>query len=153
MIRSALLKPLLPIACAWAARAERKALDRGVPLSAAQLADAVRVGVAHPERVRLHVVERMPWPAPRAITGFLERSGVVPSRIGGLTLRYAIFLRKDCPDDRRLLAHELAHTAQYERLGGFRAFLAQYLREWLTVGYPHGELELEAQRTAEKIVG
>jgi hypothetical protein len=63
-----------------------------------------------------------------------------------MTLRYGIFVRSDCWGDRRLLVHELVHVAQYERLGGFRAFLRQYLQECITPGYPFGELEQEAKR-------
>jgi hypothetical protein len=62
----------------------------------------------------------------------------------GLALRYGIFVRSDCWGDRALVAHELAHTAQYERLGGIQAFLRQYLTECLTVGYPEGPMEQEA---------
>lgn len=153
MLRPALLKILLPIACGWAERQEKRALAKGVPLNAAQLADAARAGVIHPERVRLCGVDRMPWPAPRAVADLLEGCDAIPQRIAGLTLRYAIFLRNDCGGDRRLLAHELAHTAQYERLGGFRPFLAQYFAEWLAVGYPNGALELEAERAAQEICG
>jgi len=150
MLRSVLLKMLVPVASAWAEREERHALRDGIALTAKQLAVAARIGVAHPRCVRLLAVERMPWPAPRAVLDFLMRRGAVPQRIAGLTLRYAIFLRKDCWEDRKLLAHELAHTAQYERLGGFRPFLRQYFDEWLTVGYPNGELEREAERAVHK---
>jgi hypothetical protein len=40
----------------------------------------------------------------------------------------------------------LAHLAQYERLGGFREFLKQYLEECINPGYPLGDLELEAKQ-------
>jgi hypothetical protein len=50
--------------------------------------------------------------------------------------------------DRRLVAHELAHTMQYERLGSVRAFLRQYLVECLTTGYAGAALELEAIEAA-----
>ena len=53
----------------------------------------------------------------------------------------------------RLVVHELAHTAQYERLGGFKPFLKAYLEEWLTVGYPNGPLEQEAKQWETKILG
>ena len=64
----------------------------------------------------------------------------------GMTLRYGIFIREEHWGDRRLLAHELAHVAQYERLGGFRGFLKQYLEECINSGYPLGDLELEAKQ-------
>jgi hypothetical protein len=46
--------------------------------------------------------------------------------------------------------HELGHTLQYERLGGFEAFLRQYLFECITIGYPAAPMEQEVvHRTAE----
>ena len=44
-----------------------------------------------------------------------------------------------------MIAHELVHVAQYERLGGIEPFLRQYLRECLTVGYDESALENEAR--------
>jgi len=61
-------------------------------------------------------------------------------------LRYGIFIRSDCWGERRLVVHELVHTWQYERLGGFRPFLQQYLHECITIGYPAAPLEQEAKR-------
>jgi len=56
-------------------------------------------------------------------------------------------LQSDSWGERRLVVHELAHAAQYERLGGFQAFLEQYLSECITLpGYPFGPLEREANR-------
>lgn len=62
----------------------------------------------------------------------------------GLTVRYGIFIREAYWGDRRLIAHELAHTAQYERRGGIAPFLRAYLTECLTIGYSGAALELEA---------
>jgi len=64
----------------------------------------------------------------------------------GLTLRYGIFIRSDCWGERRLVVHELVHTLQYERLGGFMPFLQQYLHECITIGYPAAPMEQEAKR-------
>ena len=49
--------------------------------------------------------------------------------------------------------HELVHTSQYERLGGFMPFLQQYLNEYITIGYPEAPMEQEAITTAAKLVG
>jgi len=50
-----------------------------------------------------------------------------------------------------LVVHELAHTWQYERLGGLRPFLKQYLYECLVApGYPFGHLEQEAKSIEEE---
>ena len=40
-----------------------------------------------------------------------------------------------------MVVHELGHTAQYERLGGFEPFLRQYLSQCLTIGYPEAPME------------
>ncbi len=64
-----------------------------------------------------------------------------------MALGYGIYLRADQVGRRDLLLHELAHTAQYERLG-FRPFLRAYLYECLMAGYPLGALETEAREVA-----
>jgi len=68
----------------------------------------------------------------------------------GITLHYGILIREDCWGDRRLVVHELAHVAQYERLGGIGPFLRAYLRECLLEGYPNGALEREAIEVAAR---
>jgi len=75
-----------------------------------------------------------------------EKLGVVSGQTIGMALRYGIFIREDHWGDRRLLVHELAHVAQYERLGGFRGFLKQDLEECINPGYPLGDLEQEAKQ-------
>src|SRR6267378_1549970 len=69
----------------------------------------------------------------------------------GLTLRYGIFIRSDCRSDRTMVIHELGHTAQYERLGGFEPFLRQYLFECLTIGYPEAPMEQEVIELTARI--
>jgi hypothetical protein len=69
----------------------------------------------------------------------------------GIALGYGIFIQSQYANDRRLLLHELVHTLQYERVGGIRPFLAQYLEECLTAGYAFASLEDEARRRSEAI--
>jgi len=66
-------------------------------------------------------------------------------------LQYGIFIRLDCWRDRALIAHELVHTAQYERLGGILPFLRQYLFECVTIGYPEAPMEQEAIAVAARV--
>ncbi len=54
------------------------------------------------------------------------------------------FIRAEFWRDRGLIAPECMHTAQYERLGGFRSFLARYLAECVEFGYLNAPLEREA---------
>lgn len=146
MITEAMFKMLLPLACAWAEEQEARILREGVPLTASQLANARVIGVVHPERVRLRVVEEIPLPLNPVLRDAAEKTGLISPMTIGLTLRYGIFIRSEFRGERRLVVHELVHTAQYERLGGFRPFLEQYLRECITPpGYPFGALEREAK--------
>jgi len=136
---------LLPLACAWAKRHESIILKTGVPLSAAHAETAKKLGVLYPGRVRLRAVSQVP-PINWLFRRVGEKLGFVSSQTIGMTLRYGIFIHENYWGDRRLLIHELAHVAQYERLGGFRAFLGPYLQECINPGYPLGHLEQEAKR-------
>ena len=138
----------LPFACAWVARQERRILAEGVPLDSDQLGVARALGIAFPERVRLLVLPRLPLPHNALIRRLGLWTGTLSTETVGLSARYGIFLRSPYHRDRQLLAHELTHTRQYERLGGIRLFLRQYLRECLTEGYLFAPLEQEARDAA-----
>ena len=142
---SFVVRAILPFVCAWANKQECTILNAGVPLSAGQACAAKKLDVQYPERVRLRAVGQVP-PLNWLLRGAGERLGVVSRETIGMTLRYGIYIRKDHWSDRRLLIHELAHVAQYERLGGFSPFLTQYLEECINPGYPLGPLEQEAKR-------
>ncbi|MDA0657518.1 MAG: hypothetical protein O2931_01330 [Planctomycetota bacterium] len=151
MITQEQFKTLLPLACAWAEAQERVILSDGVALTPAQTADATTIGVAHPEKVRLLSVVGVPIPEHPALRAAAEATQLVSPHTGGLTLRYGIFIRADCWGDRRLVFHELVHTLQYERLGGFQQFLQQYLYECITIGYPAAPMEQEAVTTTARL--
>jgi hypothetical protein len=134
---------LLPLACQWAVEQEQLIFTSGDSLSPAQLADARLVGVAHPERVRIRHVPEIPLPEHPALRQAAETTQLISPLTGGLTLRYGIFIREDCRSHRSMVVHELGHTAQYERVGGFLPFLRQYLFECITIGYPEAPMEQE----------
>lgn len=142
---SVLVRVILPFACAWAQRQEATILKTGVPLSLGQIDLPKRLGILHPERIRLRAVPQVP-PLNWLLRWVGGKLGVVSGQTIGMTLRYGIFIREDHWGERRLLVHELAHVAQYERLGGFRGFLSQYLEECIHPGYPLGDLEQDAKR-------
>ncbi len=134
----------LPLVARWAEKLESRILRQGAPLRVDELADASALGVREPTRVRLLCLAAGPRPDDlllRVAAGVVQF--VMPAT-RGLALRHGIFVRADCWRNRDLIAHELAHTAQYERLGGIEPFLRQYLRECLTIGYPAAPLEQEA---------
>ena len=146
-------KTLLPLACEWAAAKEQRILATGEALSDTMLADARLVGVAAPDRVRLLFVPEIPIPADPALRAAVQETHFLSPLTRGLALRYGIFIRSDCRFDRTMVIHELGHTAQYERLGGFEPFLRQYLFECLTIGYPEAPMEQEVIELTAHISG
>ena len=150
-MRRLLVPLILPPARAWITRHERRILEAGIPLSAPQFADAKAVGVLEPERVRLLALPVVPMPLASLARFARPLVGTSFELTSGLTARYGIYLRKEVAEDRLLIAHELTHTAQYERLGGIPQFLRLYLTECLTTGYYAAPLEEEARRTAAEV--
>lgn len=150
VISQALVETALPLARAWAKKQERWILRVGQPLTHEQMIDARRIGILRADDVR---VARVPMIPPRmhpALRYLAARFGMKFEGTIGMALGYGIFIREDIELSRALLAHELAHVRQYERLG-HREFLRQYLHECLTLGYPLGSLEAEARDVAASI--
>ena len=68
-----LVSTVLPIASAWVRRQEKMILREGAPLDDDQIADARRIGVVHPERVRTLVVKTIPPRLSRPIAALAAR--------------------------------------------------------------------------------
>lgn len=154
MAKARIIVPLvLPLACAWVALQEQRICRHGIKLDAAQIDDARRAGVLHPERVRMQNVDEIPAGMPATLRALGRKLGLVAPGTIGMSLRYGILIRADAWGDRRILVHELVHTAQYERLGGLRNFLCRYLHECFTLGYCSAPLESEACRVTRTICG
>ncbi len=151
MITPEQFNAILPLACEWAEDQERIIRRDGIALTAEQTGDARKIGVAHPENVRLMKVRSIPVPEHPVLRAAVEVTGLISPDTAGLSLRYGIFIHGDGWGDRRLVFHEMVHTLQYERLGGFQPFLQQYLYECLTLGYHNSPLEREAVETTEKL--
>lgn len=147
------LESVLPLAVEWASEQEQRILLEGRPLSESELADAKVAGVRHPEWVRVLSVEAIPSPSHPILKTASEQIELLPSAPSGLTVQYGIFVRRCRQQDRSLVVHELAHTAQYERLGGIVPFLRRYLLECATLGYGQAPLEQEASAIAQRICG
>jgi len=141
----------LPLACEWAEAKEKVVLEHGALLSGSQIEDAKRVGVVHPEKVKIYTVPQIPMPKHPILKAAGEETQLITPDTEGLTLRYGIFIHSNFSDNRGLVVHELVHTSQYEKLGGFLPFLRKYLMECITIGYPEAPMEQEAIRMAEKI--
>jgi hypothetical protein len=145
------LEELLPLAAEWAEEQQERVLREGVPLSEEELADAKAIGVQNPESVRLLQVDTIPVPAHPMLKAAAASINFLSFAPRGLALGHGIFVRSDYWRDRVLIAHELAHTVQYQRLGGILPFLQSYIFQCATVGYPNAPMELEASTTAALI--
>jgi len=151
-IPRAFLAVILPLAYAYVRKQEQNILANGTPLTDEAAADARTIGVKRPDLVRTLTSERVPPGIHPSFIWIGQKLGLVTSTPTiGMALGYAICLRTGCAESRSLLAHELVHVRQYERLG-FSPFLRQYIHECLTDGYPHGALEAEARQTAHKFI-
>jgi hypothetical protein len=142
---------LLPLAIAWAEEQEKFILKNGVPLSESQVADSKLIPVTHPHLVKLLRVDQIPMPQHPLLKAAAIATNLISPNTIGLTLSYGIFIRSDYWGHRQLVVHELARTAQYERLGGIKNFLQQYLHECVTIGYPAAPMEQEAIAAQKRI--
>ena len=133
------------LAADWAEAHAKQSLADGVALTAAQVADARAVGVRDPFRVRVHVVDAFPAPNDPVLTAAAGRIGLMPQAADGMTLGYAILVKRGAEDDARLLRHELRHVAQYEQAGGIRPFLSRHIPDLMRYGYSDSPYERDAR--------
>ncbi|WP_446900771.1 hypothetical protein [Burkholderia sp. YIM B11467] len=140
-----ILPSALPAAVAWAEAEAARGIARGAPLTPAQVDDARTVGVAQPERIRVVIVDRMPFPETPTLAAIARDTGLLSPGTIGLTLGHAVYVLRG-HDTRRLLTHEFRHVHQFEAAGSIGAFLARYLQEIATVGYHDAPLEADARQ-------
>jgi hypothetical protein len=140
--------PVIPLITWWAATTSRQARRTGRPLTPEERQTALRLGVRDPSQVRITITPNLPLPGPRWLHRLASKLGFPATESIGLAIGYAIFLHPAFAHDPHVLTHELAHSAQYERLGGLRPFLHRYLAECLTHGYADAPLEREARAAA-----
>ena len=144
---------ILPLAVEWAEAKEKDILEHGTALSPQYMEDAKSVGVKYPERVRIYEVPQIPIPKHPVLRTAAETTQLISPATIGIALRYGIFIHNDFSNDRYTIVHELVHTMQCERFGGFSPFLRKYLWECIEIGYPEALLEQEAVRIASEVCG
>ena len=127
-------------------------LGAGIPLSEPGMRLSHLVGVQHPNRVRLLVVPAIPAPEDPALQAACAQLQFLGPDTAGLTLGSGIFIRQGLEEDRRLIAHELRHVAQYEQFPSISAYLSVYIPELIQFGYAQAPMELDAQRAAAECV-
>ena len=102
-------------------------------------------------RQRFLVIDAVPIPVHPMLRAAAASINFLTAAPRGLALDYGIFIRADHWRDHALIAHELVHTAQFQRLGGILPFLQTYIFQCATVGCQNAPLELEAVATAARV--
>jgi hypothetical protein len=148
---NASLPVILPIILAWSEKQQIIILESGVPLDEAQLADARRAGVSHPDKIRLLQVEVIPQASDEEVRFIARQLGIHDPQARALTFGYGISIRRDHWDNRYTLVHEFVHVAQHEEMNGLRPFISEHLRQCIQPGYPFGHLEQTAIHIAKDI--
>lgn len=139
-----ILPGLLPRAISWVERQSEQILESGLSLSDEELRLAAAVGVAHPEKVRIQLVPRLPLPGDPELRALALETGLLGSGAIGVTFGHGIYI---CDGHRtnRVVSHECRHVYQYESAGSIGAFLSVYLEQIATVGYHDAPLEVDAR--------
>jgi hypothetical protein len=137
-------------ATAWGEQQSGVIASTGRALARDELAIAAKVGVQTPERIRVLIVESVPFPGDPTLRALGEKVGLAADSSGGMTLGHGIFLRADQQHRPDIWPHEFRHVAQYECFGSIRAFMFFYLKELLHFRYGPGPLEIDATN-AEKL--
>ncbi len=151
MIPENVFNEMLPRAAAWAQQQEQFMLGNPASLVLVPQGQDIarRAGVSDPLAVRILGVPEIPLPDALDLRQAAIAFGLITPGTAGLTIGRGIFVRQDSLKDAKLIAHELKHVAQYERLGSILAFLQQYLTEVNQHGYPAAPMEQEAIAFAE----
>ncbi|WP_280150537.1 hypothetical protein [Piscinibacter sp. XHJ-5] len=144
-----LLPVFTPLVAAWAAWQRRRVLRNGMPLTPSQQQVAAAVGVAHPERIRVRLVERVPIPGGRIVEQVAHRLDLPSPDVDGLALGYALYLR-GAALSMPLLAHECRHVRQCEQAGSLNSFLFAYLKQVARHGYEDAPFEADARDAARR---
>jgi hypothetical protein len=138
---------LAPAALRWLNETEASLLEGGRRLSSVEIAIAQAVGVQEPDRVRIVVLGGFPMPEDDALRMEAIRLGFGSTAEGGRTMGYVIMLKPRYAQARWVLAQELVHVAQQERMRR-EAFVRRFLVEQELLGYRRAPLELEANKRA-----
>lgn len=145
------LPRLLPKAVAWAEAQQADILAVGSPLSAEHKVMARKVGVAHPENIRIKLVEQLPLPEDRELATAAVQTGLLSPNMTGLTLFYGIFICRRVHGNNELITHECRHVHQYEERGSIAAFLQEYLLQIVTYGYANVPFERDARSASASV--
>lgn len=150
---AALWRCTLPIAWWWVSRHRRQILENGRPLSADEQSIAEALGIERRDEIRIWSVNLVPSPGGPLLRWLGRIVGISTHGAKGMALGHGIYLEDAQASRRSLIAHELVHVLQYERLGGTWPFLRDYLRQCLRQGYWSAPMEIEAREKAADFEG
>ena len=139
----AALPPLLPKAISWAEGEAARGAGAGRDLTERERDFARKVGVTHPEQIRVITVDALPMPTDPPLRAAAEQTGFLNPRMVGLTLGHSVFICRD-HETPRLLSHEFRHVYQYEQAGSIAEFLPGYLLQIVEHGYDATTFEADA---------
>ena len=134
---------LLPKALSWAETEARRGADDGRALTERECEFARKVGVTHPERIRIVTVEVLPMPTDAPLRAAAAQTGFLNPRMKGLTLGHSVFICRGY-ETPTVLSHEFRHVYQYEQAGSIAAFLSRYLRERVERGDAATSFDIDA---------
>ncbi len=140
---------IMPAATAFVTENEQVALQKGIPLTAVQLAIADKVGLQHGEKVRVYYVDKLPFPTDPELAALAKKYGYSSPMMAAYTYGYGIWIKHAEKQNAELLAHELIHVRQAEQLG-LSEQTKQYLMQLFIYGYRQAPMEVEAYRDAAK---
>lgn len=140
-----LLPTLLPRAIEWVKVQSSSILKSGSPLNDLGIRLAQAVGVSHPDRIRVSVVQSLPLPDDPELRYVALETGLLGPEMIGITFGYGIYVC-DGQVTNRLISHECRHVHQYEEAGSIDAFLPIYLQQIATVGYHDAPFEIDARQ-------
>jgi hypothetical protein len=147
---NAKIEYFFPRVLAWYESVEAELLPHGRALSGPELEVARRLGVLNPEKVRVVLLDAFPMPSDPELLVEAERYGLGSRFEGGRTNGYVIMLKPWLAENKTVLAHELVHGSQHDRMGR-KAFLRRYLIEMEILGYARSPLELEAYANQSRV--
>lgn len=137
------LNAFAPPAIKWLNQVASEMATHARRLSSQEQALAKEVGVKDPTRVRIALVEEMPLPHDEPLRSMALKLGYGNQAIAGGCIGHLVWINKRHAGNRALLAHELVHVAQQERMSQEQYF-RRYMAELTVVGYTRSPLEVEA---------
>ena len=134
----------IPKVCEWIEIQENNIISIGRDLTQEELEVAKIIGIKNYDIIRVYESLVVPVPSDIVLRELGKQIGLISSNTSGICFRYGIFINENVLDKKVVLEHELIHTLQYEQFGSIKAFITQYLKECIEVGYHMSDLEKEA---------